>query len=198
MADELTPEAKIGFAMQKASARLLRFQKVMVSVSGGADSDVMLDLLLRVCPREKLTFVFFDTGIEYEATKRHLAELEQKYNIIIERRRATVPVPLGVKKYGVPFLSKEISQKLHILQNNNFDFAADGRKTIEELQAKYPKCKAVFKWWCSEEKTRHGIASLYKFKDFLIAHPPTFKISDDCCTGAKKNALAQIRARRRL
>ena len=46
--DELSPAFKISFAMQKTSARLLRFSKIMVSISGGADSDVMLDLLLKV------------------------------------------------------------------------------------------------------------------------------------------------------
>lgn len=104
--DELSPAYKISSAMQKTAARLLHFQKIMVSLSGGADSDVMLDLLLKVCPKEKMTFVFFDTGIEYEATKRHLDYLEGKYDIVIDRQRAAVPVPLGVKKYGLPFISK--------------------------------------------------------------------------------------------
>lgn len=107
--DELSPAFKISSAMQKTGARLLRFSKIMVSISGGADSDVMLDLLLKVCPKEKMTFVFFDTGIEYDATKRHLDYLEKKYDIKIDRQRADVPVPLGVKKYGLPFISKMIS-----------------------------------------------------------------------------------------
>lgn len=136
--DELSPAFKISSAMQKTSARLLRFSKIMVSISGGADSDVMLDLLLKICPKEKMTFVFFDTGIEYDATKRHLDYLEKKYNIKIDRQRADVPVPLGVKKYGLPFISKMISGKLQILQNNNFDFANDGNLSYEELQEKYP------------------------------------------------------------
>ena len=46
--NKLSPVAKIAFAMQKTGARLTRFSKIMVSLSGGADSDVMLDLLLKV------------------------------------------------------------------------------------------------------------------------------------------------------
>ena len=184
--DELSPAFKISSAMQKTWARLAKFENIMVSLSGGADSDVMLDLLLRVCPKEKMTFVFFDTGIEYDATKRHLDYLESKYDIVIDRQRAAVPVPLGVKKYGVPFISKMISGKLQIMQNNNFDFANDGNKSYEELTEKYPHCKQIFKWWCNKTKPKYCIERNYKLKEFLIAYPPTFKISDKCCKGAKK------------
>lgn len=188
MTNDLDPKLKIAFAMQKASARLLRFQKILVSISGGSDSDVMLDLLLRVCPKEKMTFVFFDTGIEWEATKRHLTELETKYNITIDRRRADIPVPVGVKKYGLPFYSKDISAKINCLQNNNFDFAGDGWATYEELSAKYPRIKSVLKWWCNQkDKPRFNIARESFLKEFLIENPPTFKISAYCCVGAKKH-----------
>ena len=187
--DALTAEAKISFAMQKANARLMRFQKVMVSLSGGADSDVMLDLLLRVCPKEKMRFVFFDTGLEFDATKRHLAVLEQKYEITIERIRADVPVPLGVKQYGLPFISKDISTKIGTLQHNGFDFERDGMKPFQELAEIYPRCKAALAWWCNAKSAEHRhytISQTAYLKEFMIAHPPTFKISDMCCRGAKK------------
>ena len=133
-----------------------------------------------------MTFVFFDTGIEYDATKRHLDYLEKKYDIKIDRQRADVPVPLGVKKYGLPFISKMISGKLRILQNNNFDFANDGNLSYEELQEKYPHCKQIFKWWCNKAEPKYCIERNYKLKEFLIAYPPTIQISDKCCMGAKK------------
>lgn len=186
--EKLSPISKISFAMQKASARLIRFKKIMVCISGGSDSDVMLDLLLRVCPREKMNFVFFDTGIEYEATKRHLSKLEQKYNITIERQRATVPVPLGVKKYGVPFLSKYASEMIHRLQLNNFDFAGGGVE-YEELLAKYPRCETALKWWCNKHPngSSFNISRTYALKEFMIENPPMFLIDQRCCEGAKKN-----------
>ena len=185
--NKLSPVAKIAFAMQKTGARLTRFSKIMVSLSGGADSDVMLDLLLKVCPKEKMIFVFFNTGIEYEATLRHLDYLEQKYNIEIIRQRAALPVPLGVKKYGVPFISKDISTKIYSLQCNNFDFAGDGWKSYDELAAKYPSCTSALKWWCNvKDATRFNIEATAYLKEFLIANPPPFKISAKCCVGAKK------------
>lgn len=179
-------------SMQKAFAHLQRYQRIMVAVSGGSDSDIMLDMLLRVVDREKLTFVFFDTGIEFLATKKHLDELEKKYQIVIERERATMPVPLGCKKYGQPFLSKYASEMIERLQKNNFDFFADGNKGFDELYAKYPHCKAALKWWtnahivCNSKKSSFNINRFFGLKEFMIANPPTFKISNKCCLGAKK------------
>lgn len=46
--------------------------------AGGGDSDVMVDMLLRCGAGGKTDFVFFDTGLEYAATKEHLEALEKK------------------------------------------------------------------------------------------------------------------------
>ena len=158
---------------------------------GGADSDIMLDLIWRK-QKEKIfdceiRYVFFDTGIELKATKDHLDYLEKRYGIQIERVRANVPVPLGCIKYGVPFLSKDISAKINSLQNNNFDFANDGNKSYEELASKYPKCKASIKWWCNKKPKGYGIEANVLLKEFMIENPPTFPISSRCCNGAKKD-----------
>lgn len=57
------------------------YEKVMVSVSGGSDSDILLDLCAKLDESKKCTYVFFDTGLEYQATKEHLKYLEDKYGI---------------------------------------------------------------------------------------------------------------------
>ena len=58
--------------------------KIMVSISGGSDSDIMLDMFERLGYDEgEVVYVWFDTGLEYDATKRHLKYLEQKYGIDI-------------------------------------------------------------------------------------------------------------------
>lgn len=51
-------------------------------------------------------YVWFNTGMEYKATKEHLEYIENRYGIKIERIRAKFPVPLAVRKFGYPFLSK--------------------------------------------------------------------------------------------
>ena len=80
---------------------------ILVSISGGSDSDCILHFICKYFPEylDKCHFVFIDTGLEYEATKRHLRELEAKYRICIEKIRGR-PIPAVVKQYGVPILSK--------------------------------------------------------------------------------------------
>ena len=144
----------------------------------------MVDLIERVSPHT-VTYVFFDTGIETQATKRHLDYLENKYGIIIERRHAVIPVPLGCKKYGQPFFSKLVSEYIGRLQAHGFEWED---RPFEELYAKYPKCKVALRWWCNQwgEGSRFNISRNKLLKEFIIENPPWFPISKECCTGAKK------------
>jgi len=97
----------INRSIQKTCAITANYKNIMVSVSGGKDSDVMLDMLLKTCPKEKLNFVFFDTGIEFAPTKKHLDFLENKYGIYISRksnrtcttRNKTIRITFLIKRY---------------------------------------------------------------------------------------------------
>ena len=60
---------------QKRYYTIKQHEKVMCSVSGGYDSDIVLDLVIRCGGRAKTTFVFNDTGLEYDATKEQLMRL---------------------------------------------------------------------------------------------------------------------------
>ena len=123
-------------------------KKILISDSGGKDSQVMTDILVKEIGKEKLTFVYFDTGIEYTATKQFLKEkIKEGYNIKIERGYKSVPYI--VNKKGQPFLSKYVSDMLERLQNNNFDFIIDGNKDYLYLKEKYPKCLSGVRWWCN-------------------------------------------------
>lgn len=180
--------AKIKAAFVKADNIINdeKYKSILCSVSGGADSDIMLDILYRADKNNKIEYVFFDTGIEYTATKDHLVYLENKYGINIKKIKSSVTVPVGCKQYGVPFLSKDASSQIHSLQHNNFDFANDGNKNYEELLLKYPKCKSALKWWCNM-KGGFSINHMAFLKEFMIENPPTFIISPRCCEGAKKS-----------
>ena len=74
--DELIQNAPDNFVIQNALIKCAEVidshEKIMCSASGGDDSDVMLDMIIRCGGKEKTTFVFFDTGVEYQATLRHL------------------------------------------------------------------------------------------------------------------------------
>ena len=165
------------------------YKNIACSVSGGADSDILVDICEKVKPHS-VHYVWFDTGIEYQATKEHLKYLEEHYGIAIERERAVKPVPLSNKLYGKPFLSKYASQMIHRLQEHNFDWQDE---PYEVAIQKYPNCKSALRWFNNQYRderysySRFNISGQKYLREFLIAHPPTFHISDKCCTGAKKD-----------
>ena len=167
-----------------------RAREVSVSVSGGADSDLIVDMVTKIRPDAR--YVWFNTGLEYEATKRHLDYLENRYGIKIERVRANYPVPLAVRKFGYPFLAKVVSEHIGHLQDRNFDWSD---RPYEELVLEYPKCKSALKWWCNKkgEGSMFNIDRWKYLKEFLMENPPTFKISTGCCLGAKKDTAHKFR-----
>lgn len=148
----------------------------------------MMDVIHRVDVNNKVDYVWFDTGIEYQATKDHLKYLEERYCVDIKRVKAIKPIPLSCKEYGQPFFNKKVSQMLYRMQMHEFNFEEDGNKSFEELMEKYDNLQAGLKWWCNRNISRVFNIGVDKYlKEFIIANPPWFKISDKCCEYAKKN-----------
>lgn len=165
--------------------KLTRCKKALCSVSGGSDSDIVTDLCVKMDPDHKVTYVFFDTGLEFQATKDHLRYLMQKYGIEIIIAKAPKPIPLCCREYGVPFLSKLVSDYLSRLQKHGFQWEDN---SFEELNEKYPKCQAALRWWCNAwgEGSRFNIGHYAWLKEFILQNPPAFKISSKCCHYTKK------------
>lgn len=165
-------------------------EKILCSVSGGYDSDVLLDMIERFGGHGKTTYIFQNTGLEYDATKRHLKELERRYGIEIIELRPKKAIPTCVKTYGVPFWSKYVSQMLQRLQKHNFQWEDE---PFETLYARYPHCKSSLRFWCNDFHTKNGkeskfnIAYVRGLKEFIISNPPDFLISPKCCDYAKKD-----------
>lgn len=186
---ERAPTQNIHKILLTSWSKLQTHEHVLASLSGGADSDIMLDVFERTNVNGKhITYCFFDTGIEYAATKEHLNALEEKYDIVIERLKSKCPVPLAVKHYGAPFLSKQVSLFIGRLQRHGFTFVD---APFDELLEQFPKCKSALAWWCNAngEKSRFNIERNYLLKEFMIQNPPTFLISDKCCNKAKKSIV---------
>lgn len=183
---ESNPNAWIQDAIYKADMHVEKAEKIACLISGGSDSDVVLDLIYKVDRNGKTTYAWVDTGLEYEATKRHLEYLEERYGIKIERLKTKHPIPIVVRKHGVPFLSKYVSDMIERLQRHGFQWE-DG--TLEELLLKYPQCKGGLRWWCNDwgEDSRFNISRNAWLKEFMMANPPDFKISPKCCNYAKKS-----------
>ncbi len=72
------------------------------------------------------------------------------------------------------------------LQRHEFKFED---KPFDVLEKDYPGCKSALQWWCNSngEGSRFNIAYNKWLKEFIIANPPTFKISPKCCNYAKKS-----------
>lgn len=168
------------------------YKNIICSISGGSDSDIMLDILMQIDKDKKIQYVWFDTGLEYQATKDHLKYLEQKYCIEIKTYRAIKPIPTCCKQYGQPFLSKQVSEFIQRLQRHSFKWED---RPFEELLKEYPNCKAALKWWCNEwgEKSKFNISYNKYLKEFIIAHPIPLYISNKCCHYAKKEVAKKIK-----
>lgn len=170
-------------------------ENIMCSISGGWDSDTMADMIIRFGGKEKTKFVFFNTGLEYEATLRHLDDLEKTYGIKIDKRKPVMTVPASVKKYGVPFWSKYVSDMISRLQKHGFQWEDE---PYDVLLKRYPHCKAALKWWCNEWKcekpeldSSFNIRRNPGMKEFLMENPPDVLISCECCNKAKKQVAHQ-------
>lgn len=161
-----------------------KYHSIVCSVSGGSDSDDMLDIVWKCDKDNKVVYVWFDTGLEYQATKEHLNYLEEKYGITIHPYKAIKPIPVSCKEYGEPFLSKRVSNFIHRLQLHDFQWEDED---FDTLYKKYPRCKSALEWWCNTKKSaRMGISWNKWLKEFMMAYPPDFAISDRCCEYAKK------------
>ena len=99
--DELIENAPshsiIGENLIRAWSKITRpaYDKIICTVSGGADSDVMLDIIWKCDLDNRVTYAWFDTGLEYQATKDHLEYLEKKYGIKIEKYNRFIFYLLG-------------------------------------------------------------------------------------------------------
>lgn len=163
------------------------YKTILCSVSGGADSDVMVDICHRLDKDNKIVYVWFDTGLEYEATKRHLSYLENRYHINIVREKAIKSIPYTCYHIGQPFISKRVSDMIERLQSHDFKWED---KPFEELYREYPKCRAALRWWCNawdNPGSKFGIRENKLLKEFMVSNPPTFRISLKCCKYAKKD-----------
>ena len=167
------------------------YKKVLCTISGGSDSDIILDLLTKCDNNKIVQYFYFDTGLEYQATKEHIKYLQDKYNIVITTLKPKTPIPLAVKKYGQPFLSKMVSENIQRLQKHEFKWE---NKPYEELVKDYPNCKSALQWWCNSRKNNVllGITRNKGLKEFMINNNPKFNVSNKCCKYAKKDILKDL------
>lgn len=198
-------------AIQSIVAKHLKqHPNAICSYSGGADSDILIDVIERargIFGLPPVKYVFFNTGLEMQATKAHVKATAEKYGVEIETVRPKVNIVQASRKYGIPFVSKIMSAGLSEWQKKGvplsvaqeYDQAEDKQAKRQELKERYPKCESVLNFLCccnSKGEPRPNIqlvinSSKY-MRDFIGEYPPDFKISAECCTYCKKNIAHQV------
>lgn len=179
--------------------------KAICSYSGGADSDIMIDLIetaRKIVPSlPPVRYVFFNTGLEMRAIKDHVKATAEKYGVEIEEVRPRVGIVQAVREHGVPFVSKIMSAGLEEWQKKGvplsiaqeYEQAEDKAAKRAELKERYPKCESLINFLCccnSAGEPRPNIqlvinSSKY-MRDFIGEYPPDFRISAKCCDYCKK------------
>lgn len=127
--------------------RLREHPNAICSYSGGADSDIMIDLIertRRIFELPPIKYVFFNTGLEMKATKDHVKDVAEKYGVEIEEVRPKINIVQSTRKYGIPFVSKIMSGGLSDWQKKGvplsiaqeYDQAEDKAAKRKELKKK--------------------------------------------------------------
>lgn len=201
---DFEPPAKFEAIKSIIARRLIEHPKAICSYSGGADSDIMIDVIERtraIFSLPPVKYLFFNTGLEMKATKDHVKETAEKYGVEIEEIRSKISIVQAARTYGIPFVSKIMSGGLSDWQKkgiplsiaNEYDLAEDKAAKRRELKERYPKCESVINFLCccnSAGEPRPNIqlvinSSKY-MRDFIGEYPPDFKISAKCCDYCKK------------
>lgn len=191
--------------------RLREHPKAICSYSGGADSDILMHMIEQareILPSlPKVRYVFFNTGLEMKATKRHVKDMAEKYGIQIDTVRPEIGIVTAVRRYGQPFVSKIMSSGLEGWQKkkipleivDEFNAAEDKAAKRKELKERFPGCESTINFLCccnSEGEPRPNIqlvinSSKYML-DFIREHPPDFQISAQCCDYCKKRVAHSV------
>ena len=208
-ADFEAPE-KFNAIQSIIAKRLIEHPNAICSYSGGADSDIMIDLIERTRRAFELPpikYVFFNTGLEMKATKDHVKATAEKYGVDIETVRPKISIVQASRKYGIPFVSKIMSGGFEEWQKkgvplsiaDEYNDAEDKQAKRKELRERYPNCEVLINFLCCCNKDgdpRPNIqlvinSSLYML-DFIKEYPPDFKVSAKCCDYCKKQPAHNI------
>lgn len=190
--------------------RLVEHPNAICSYSGGSDSDIMLHLIesvRKIFNLPPIQYCFFNTGLEMEATKRHVREMEALYGVTISKYRPKKNIVLAMREYGLPFVSKIMSaglegvQKKHIPLSiaDEYAEATDKIAKRKELKERYPKCETTINFLCgcnSKGEPRPHIQLVIGSSDYMLdfikENPVPFRVSNRCCGCCKKDLAHSV------
>lgn len=207
---DFEPAEKFEAIKSIIAKRLTEHPNAICSYSGGADSDIMIDLIeqtRKLFELPPIKYVFFNTGLEMKATKDHVKATAEKYSVDIETVRPKISIVQASRRYGIPFVSKIMSAGLEGWQKkqipleiaDEYNSADDKIAKRAELKQRYPGCETTINFLCccnSAGEPRPNIqlvinSSKYML-DFIKEYPPNFKVSASCCDYCKKHPAHRI------
>ena len=190
--------------------RLIEHPNAICSYSGGSDSDIMLHLIemvRKIFYLPPVAYCFFNTGLEMDAIKRHVSEMEELFDVKITEYRPKKNIVRATREHGVPFISKIMSSGLEGIQKKNIPLsiadeyanAEDKAAKRAELKTRYPGCETTINFLCccnSKGEPRPNIqlvinSSKYML-DFIKENPIPFKVSNKCCDYCKKQLAHSV------
>ena len=124
-------------------------EKCYISFSGGKDSTVLSHLVDLAVPGNKIPRVYANTGIELNAVKDFVLEL-QKNDPRIEIIKPSVNVKAALERDGYPFKSKEHSMYVDIYQRNGICRTVDRYLNPEESRKTFG-CPDSLKYQFTDE-----------------------------------------------
>ena len=190
--------------------RLVEHPKAICSYSGGSDSDIMLHLIETVRDFFQLPpvhYVFFNTGLEMAATRRHVRNMAELYGVTIAEHRPKKNIIQSAREHGQPFISKIMSAGLEGVQKKNIPLAiADEYADAEdkaakraELRERHPKCESIINFLCGCNSSGDPrpdiqlvIGSSKWLLDFIKENPIPFRVSCKCCDHCKKHLAHSV------
>lgn len=158
---------------------------VLVSVSGGKDSQSTLNFILRKCKRVPVVAYFADTGWEAPETYEHIKYLEKTLNIkihIVKSKKYDGFEDMCIKRGFPSRVRRFCTEELKIIPSQEFikSYQDMGYTVInvtgvradesESKKLKEPKIKNGVKWWITPKRS---CENEWKFSYF---YPYTKKI----------------------
>ncbi len=190
--------------------RLIEHPNAICSYSGGSDSDIMLHLIetvRRLFNLPPVHYCFFNTGLEMEAIKRHVKDMEKLYAVTITPHRPKKNIVRATREHGLPFISKIVSAGLDAVQRKQiplsiaeeYTSAEDKAAKRAELRERYPKSEQAINFLCGcntagepRPDIQLVIGSSKYLLDFIIENPIPFKVSSKCCEDCKKQIAHSV------